>query len=73
MSATSATPISATAIRATKSAQRRRRLCQQPDLGRPVRDVAFSDLNEDVYAGGVDLAYRIQRRLPDDAVGRLRL
>ncbi len=35
--------------------------------------IAFSDLNEDVYAGGIDLAYRLPIDDADHAFGRLQL
>ena len=35
--------------------------------------IAFSDLNEDVYAGGIDLAYRLSGAMPTTLSARLRL
>ena len=33
--------------------------------------IAFSDLNEDVYAGGIDLAYRFEAPVPITRLGGL--
>ena len=70
-SATSATSISATAIRrrAASATSTIMSTISPPAARSPT--VAFSDLNENVYSGGIDLAYRLSTDGADHAVGRL--